>query len=508
MRKRFLLLLLAAVMLSALTACRSTPESGGQTTTPVVTVSPNEEPDPLDDIHQEKTVQSTQLWCHANKLVFVAPHDNRLTRVELSTGRTTAICDLPAYREFLVIEDRIFFRNLDTGELCAVNENGTELRRYFKMPFCRGAMKDSVLYFLNSDGADGGDAVLYTYNPLDGIWATAILSGCTLSPNRQTTVFIGDALFYLANDTGVDRLIRQTLETGERTVIYTASQAGSGRLTNLYAANNTLYFHDRSNGETYRYADGAPPRSVTVAGDRIYAVLTEGILFGTVEAGGDRLFFGNTLGDYTEYRHGIVMAAGGPRALVRRTSGGLDVLAMVKYPEDEAQTLFTGLISHVAADNAGHAVVFFYDTTAYTYVNLSAGKTEEFSMPAVELERLPAADYIAAGEKPHTVLAETDLTAIAPQQFVQLFATAAAKNDRYTLAMLSGDIGSYPPIRIKSWTISRSEQSSDEARVTYRINYALYTPADAWCMEYAPEIIRTGSLTFVQQEDGWHLLSR
>ena len=495
-------------MLSALTACRSTPESGEQTTTPAVTVSPDAEPDPLDDIHQEKTVQSTQLWCHANKLIFVAPHDNRLTRVELSTGQTTAICDLPAYREFLVIEDRIFFRNLDTGELCAVNENGTELRTYFKMPFCRGAMKDSVLYFLNSDSTDGGDAKLYTYDPLGGVWATTILSGCTLSPNRQTAVFIGDALFYLANDTGVDRLIRQTLETGERTVIYTASQTGSGRLAELYASNNTLYFHDRSNGETYRYADGAPPRSIAVAGDRIYAVLTEGILFGSAEAGGDRLFFGNTLGDYTEYRHGIVMAAGGPRALVRRTTDGVDELAMVKYPEDETQTLFTGRISHMAADNAGHAVVFFYDTSAYTYVNLSAGKTEEFTMPAVELERLAAADYIAAGARPHTILAETDLTAVAPQQFVQIFAAAVAKNDRYTLSMLAGNIGSYPPVCVKNWTINRSEQSSDEARVTYRITYALYTQADAWCMEYAPELIRSGSLTFVQREDGWHLLSR
>lgn len=504
MKKSCLLLMTVLALLLSLTACRAVGASGSDTKATEQTSAPQTFQDPLDTIRQEKTVLSTQLWRRGSTIVLVSPLDNCLTCLDLTTGKSTVICDLPAYREFLVLENRVFFRNLDTGELCAVNMDGTELTTYYRMPFGSGAMKNGVLYFLGDPESISGETLLYSYDPLNGVWSTTLLNGCALSPTRQTAVFLNDALYYIASDLGVERIIRQTIGTGERTVLYTVGRTGSGYLTELYASHGTLYFHDRASGSTYSWIAGSELLDrIEMAGDRLYAVLTEGLLFGSTEAGGEKLFFGNLIGNSAEYRSGVVMTTGGSRALVRRSGdNGEDQLAIVKYPEDEDQALLTGTLLDYRTDGSGNAVVFFYDSDTCTYVNLMSGQTQPVAVNPVSQTVCAVEQYLL---QPGTLLSADALQTETPHRLAQAFATAVARNDWHTLAVLLPDgIHAYPTVRMKSWSVSRNEQSSTETSETYRIVYTPYAEADSWCLSYAPGVLRSGSLTLVRDEAGWH----
>lgn len=506
MKKSCVLLLSVIALLLSLSACRTVGASGSDTKAPEQTSAPPTFQDPLDTIRQEKTVLFTQLWRRGSTIVLVSPLDNRLTSLDLTTGQSAAICDLPADREFLILENRVFFRNRDTGELCAVNMDGTELTTYYRMPFGSGAMKNGVLYFLGDPESVSGETLLYSYDPLNGVWSTTLLNGCALSPTRQTAVFLNDALYYIASDFGVERIIRQTIGTGERTVLYTVGRTGSGYLTELHVSHGTLYFHDRASNSTYSWiANGELLDRIEMAGDRLYAVLTEGLLFGSTEAGGEKLFFGNLIGHSAEYRSGVVMTTGGSRALVRRNGdNGEDQLAIVKYPEDEDQALLLGSLMDYRTDGAGNAVVFFHDSDTCTYVNLMSGQTQTVSVSPVALKVCPVEQYLL---QPGTQLSADALQTATPQQLAQAFATAVARNDWHTLGVLLPDgLHAYPTVRMKSWSVSRNEQTSTETSETYRIVYTPYAEADAWCLSYAPGILRSGSLTLVRDEAGWHLV--
>lgn len=507
MKKSYLLLLTIIALLLSLTACRAIGTSGSETKAPEqTTTDPAAFSDPLDTIRQEKTVLSTQLWRRGSTIILVSPLDSCLTCLDLSTGESTTICELPAYREFLILEKRVFFRNLDTGELCAINMDGTELTTYYRMPFAHGAMKNDVLFFLSDAENISGETLLYSYDPLNGVWSTTLLNGCSLSPTRQTAVFLDDALYYIASDLGVERVIRQTIGTGERTVLYTVGRTGSGYLTELCVAHGALYFHDRSNDSTYCWkANSELLDRIEMAGDRLYAVLTEGLLFGSSEEGSEKLFFGNLIGNSAEYRSGVVMTTGGSRALVRRSgSNGEDQLAIVKYPEDEDQALLVGTLLDYRTDGAGNAVVYFYDSDSCVYVNLMSGQTQPVSVQPVSQTVCAIEQYLL---QPGTLLDAKALQTATPQQLAQAFATAVSRNDWHTLAVLLPDgIHAYPTVRMKSWNVIRNEQSSHETSETYRIVYTPYTETDSWCLSYAPTVIRSCSLTLVYENAGWRLV--
>ena len=444
-------------------------------------------------------------------MIFVSPRESELVRIDRETGRSLTLCDAPVYREFLVLEDRVFFRNTETGYICAVNTDGSNLLSYYQMPFCNGVMKDGVMYFINTEDNFENEAVLYSYEPLEGIWSTSILSGCYLSPVRRTVVFSDDAVYYISSTADAERIIRQSLDTGERTVVYTTGRSQTGCLTELYLSGDTLYFYDAAAGAICRYEDGdTEVQQLDLPGDRLYAVLVDGLLFASSEAGGSKLFFGNAAGQSAEYQGGVVMTAGASRALVRRSGDeGEDILAVVKYPEDEVQEQISGLMNYVATDNAGNAVVFFYGAYSCYYVDLNSGEIQEYEVEPLYLDRLPIDRYIAGEEEGPAVLAGFDLETTTPQQFARAFAAAVADGDRLSLAvLLSGraDLHAFPPVQMKSWRISRDETETDENRVTYLIEYTPYAQADMLYLQFAPAIISSCRLTFELNEDGWTLL--
>lgn len=511
MRKRICLLLFAAALLMPLASC-VLGRHGGETSTPAAQTSGAEAPpDPLGDILQEKAVHSTQLYSGDGYMIFVSPRENELVRVDTETGRSLALCGMPVYREFLVIEERIFFRDLDSGRICAVNTDGENLISYYSMPFCHGVMKNGVMYFLNTEDNFSNEAVLYIYDPLKGIWSTNLLSGCRLSPVRRTAVFGDDSLYYISGDAGAERVVCQALETGERTVVYTAEAAREGCLTELSFRGGALYFHDAAADAAFRYAASAGGvQRLEIDGDRICEVLPEGILFSSSEAGGSKLFFGNASGQTAEYQGGVVMAAGGSRALLRRTGeDGSDVLAVVKYPEDEVQEQMSGMMNRVVTDNSGNAVVFFYGSHTCYHVDLNSGRVCEYSVRPLYLDRLPIPRYLSEGTAESTVLSGFDRTEVTPQQFTRALATAVAGGDRLSIArLLTGmaELSAFPPIEMKSWTVSRDEAESGDNRVVYRIEYTPYAAADLLCLRSAPAIIRECKLTFELNEGAWRLV--
>ena len=173
------------------------------------------------------------------------------------------------------------------------------------------------------------------------------------------------------------------------------------------------------------------------------------------------------------------------------------------------QEQMSGMMNRVVTDSGGNAVVFFYGSHTCYHVDLNSGNVYKYSVRPLYLNRLPIPRYLSEGTAESAILAGFDRTEVTPQQFTRALAAAVSGGDRLSIArLLTGmaELSAFPPIEMKSWTVSRDEAESGENRVVYRIEYTPYAAADMLCLRSAPAIIRECKLTFELNEGIWSLV--
>ncbi|MBQ4048210.1 MAG: hypothetical protein IJC93_07580 [Clostridia bacterium] len=503
MRKRVLLWAVVVLLLGSLFACATVPPvetTTAATTAPVQSGSPATTVPNDDHLAEEQTVFSATLFCDDEIAIWATPRDNALICLDLASGEQTILCDRAVYPEFFVVGDRVIFRELESGRICAVNTNGGNFISYYQMPLSKGVIKNGVLYFIDDEDNYAAEAVLYKYEPLAGVWSTGILPGCHLSPVYERVAFGETMMYYIAADDLGERVVRQSLATGERSVIYQVDSSRSGCLLSLTWSDGVLYFRDAAVESFFAYSEEDDAvRAIDVPGERICAIMDNGMVTQTVAAESSSLVFSNPAGQYASFRGGEIEAAGLSRALVRRTiAEGKDQLSLVKYPEDEEQGTLSGEILRVISDRAGHAVVFFYGSAVCHFVDLNKGTIREFSSETKYLNRVSLSRYVAMESIDHTVLSGHDLVEAGPDLIAAAFAKALAAGDRFSLAVLLYDYGqmdAFPPVRFAAWEMLPAASTAPDEKFVCRLRYTPYTEGDLSILDFAPEVLRDGRLT-------------
>ena len=514
MRKRGLLWAVIVLLLGSLFACAPVPPAETTTAATTVPVQPGTTatiPPADDKLAEEKTVFSADLFCNEKIAVWVTPRDRSLVCVDLKTGEQTLLDSNAVYPEFFVVGDRVIFRELESGRICAVNTDGGNFISYYQMPLSEGVMKNGVMYFIGTGGDFSAETVLYQYEPLAGVWSTGILPGCYLSPNYDRVVFGEDTLYYIATDDLGERIVRQSLETGERCVIYQPAAPNANSVLSLNWSDGELYFYDITADSFFAYSeDKESMRAIGVPGERVCAVMDNGLVTQTKAVDGSNLVFSNPAGQYAVFRGGEIEAVGSSRALVRRmTVEGKDSLSLVKYPEDEVQGELNGEILNVITDHEGHAVVFLYGSSVCYLVDLNKGTMREFSTETRYLNRVSISRYIAMESIEHTVLSGHDLVEAEPQTIATAFAKALVNGDRLSLAVLLfdyGQIDAFPPMRFAGWDLIPATSVDATEKFVCRLSYLTYTAGDLHILDFAPEILRDNRLTLTNDGTCWMIV--
>ncbi len=437
-------------------------------------------------------------------MIFVEPKEDLLVCADPVANTMTVLCEAPVYPEFIVTGNRILCRQLDTGRICSMNMDGSDVVEYYQLPFGCGAMLDGVLYFVDTEtGMTNSGTVLYRYELASGMWSTSILPGNHLSPIRRTLVFEGETVCYISEEGGVYSVIRQALATGERTVLHTSSMP----ILERYGRDGILCFYDEAAGALMRF-DGSNRRAIAYEARRVYAVLSEGILFGKPNDQGTGLFFGNTAGSFAEFTGGVVMAAGGSRGLVNRIDdAGLDELAIVKYPEDRVFYHLNGKLNCVITDGEGHAAAFFYDINECYLIDLQLGTVRTCAAKPIFLHPVSPVQYVLETSKFVNVVGDQDLHDCTPRQVAEAFAQAVADGDHLSVNRILSEFcepSAYPDVRMKSWNVARLE-SADKNKIGYEIVYTPYTEGDLRYLDWMPAGARNCLLIFDQQDGEWTL---
>ncbi|MBR5520121.1 MAG: hypothetical protein IKU55_05335, partial [Clostridia bacterium] len=463
---------------------------------------------PEDDLTEAETVFSSELYCDDAIAVWTTPRDNVLVCVDLQSGAQTVLSQGAVSPQFFVVGNRVIFYEQGSGRICAVNTDGGDYISYYQMPLSDGVMKNGVLYFIEDDDDFSTETVLYQYEPKAGIWSKLILPGSHRSPVYERVVFGDDSLYYIASDDSGERVVRQSLDNGDRRVIYQVDSQASGCVLELIYSAGSLYFRDSNAALFFVYNENDDSiRSLNVPGERVCAVMANGLITQSKAVDGDSLILSNAAEQSAEFQGGVVETIGVSRALVRRTTAeGRDLLALVKYPEDAVQGEITGEILRIVTDRNGHAVVFLYGESVCYYVDLNNGTMKEYPTDTKYLNRVSLARYITLDSIEHTVLSGHDLVEAEPQQIAEAFAKALNAGDRLSLAILLYDYGplsAFMPFVFDGWELIPAASMSPEEKYVCRLNYTPYTEGDLSILDYAPEILRIGRLTLVSDGNCW-----
>jgi hypothetical protein len=146
-------------------------------------------------------VRSENLYTDGRYIIFVNPVSKLLSRADIANGETVVLCYEQAWRDFFVVGDIVYFRELLSNTVCSVKKDGTDLKKYLKMPFTTGIIVDGVMYFINSEDYTN-ETVLYKYSIERGEWSAGALTGSRQSPMRNTVAFTDGGIYYISNSGG------------------------------------------------------------------------------------------------------------------------------------------------------------------------------------------------------------------------------------------------------------------------------------------------------------------
>ena len=192
---------------------------------------------------------------------------------------------------------------------------------------------------------------------------------------------------------------------------------------------------------------------------------------------------------------------------MRRTADdGRDLLALVKYPEDEVHREFFCELLDVITDRAGHAVVFCYGESNCRYLDLNQGTIKEFASETRYLNRVDLKRYVALDSIEHTVLSGQDMVKAEPALIARAFVKALENGDRRSLAVLLYDCEipeSFPEICFRKCELVPASSTNPDEKYVCRITYTPYTDGDLSILNYVPEILSSGRLTLVSDGVCW-----
>lgn len=512
MNNRILCFLTALALLLPLCACSGS--SGPDETTASGTTSASVQTTtaaPGIDDTELGPILSTKLVCTSSSALFVDPQSCLLTMLDRAAGTTSAVCSERAWDEFFLVGGTVYFRSLDTGRICSVTVDGGVVTEYFEMPFRRGLIENGKMFFIDTENYTS-DVVLYTYTPASGEWQTTMLTGCRLSPIRDTVVFGGGCLYYTALDGTENSVVRISLPDGARTVLYSVSAESSARVLSLTFANNKLYFHDRMLYGYFCVNSSGDLSQYYIDGDRIFGVLSDGLLLGYSYNYDGNLLLGSSGGQTAECRGGDVLACGQSRALVHRWSQyGGDRVVVVKYPEDLEQKVISGTPLKLLAGADGVVALFIAESQKIIIIDISSGKTYSYPSQYTYLpESVELNAYLAGADVGEAPLGLTPsdlaLRSATAEELANVFATAVARSDRYTLMRLLGEdteLAAYMPTASASYTLSLNASSAERAEFT--VTYKTYSAPDSFYRGFWPKSLSASILTLVRSQGVWKL---
>lgn len=454
------------------------PDDSSTGTTQPTTSSSTPAYQPGDLTPSPLTIHSAALVDDGEFAYFADPETGFLTAVDLQSGETRTLLETAISSELILSDSRIFFRETASGRICSVLTNGTLYRSGYKMPFESGVMYEGNIYFIENT-LSNGDCVLYCYSPLEGEWSTTILTGCERSLSRSTAVFDAGCLYYIQDGAEKDGIIKLSLDTLEKSRIYTSE----GKIREILCQSGTLYFRDTASASILSLADGEAGTYISTDAARIFAVLTDGLLYGSIGSGSDNIKMGNADGQETVCMGGEILAYGGSRAVVLRANKKNDRLCLVKYPEDEVQHYIDGTPYLILAGENFVLAVICGEQSRYLF-SLADGSVLALDAVPLALTEVELDDYLAASIKERVIPSKEALAAAEPAKLASVFACALAKSDRAAInRMLENSgvwISPYAPLYFKQWTASKLPSAYEIELVPYFENdlaFAGFLPA-------------------------------
>ncbi len=503
MRNKNLLLILL-IFATLLVSCKpgdtpavsETVKSGVTTTENKVTPPEIEEP-------AEETIYSTKLYVDDEQIVYVSPTTGYLMRTTRKDSKSTNLYEGTVWEEFLVAGGRILFRDTQTGHISSIKLDGNEYTKLFKMPFYHGIMRRGSLYFIDTSNMVD-ETVLYVYTINDEKWSTHILAGNRQSCSRQTIVFGDDNLYYLSITDNTVSIISMNYENGEKRTIFTAARGERLAIPELFGSKGGIYYSDPFENRFIYMGKDERPTYYPTGGDRIFAVITEGLLFAKSENYFGNLLIGNTEGQVTECKSGKVLSYHGARAFIQRLDvNGREYATLVKYPEDVEQIVIHGEI-HTLITHDRYALAFFYDNNKSYLIDMAEAEAIEYELENPNPEEVTIDQYLSEGKDKNIVPSASSLLMASPGELVAVFTNAAVNNDRHTLIRLYGSeekLPPYPDLYMKSYTVQKESDTGE--RIVYTIDYVPYSERDDVFLGYWPEVLDEGMIILIKTESGW-----
>lgn len=497
-------LFLTAALFFALTITGCTPEkspeAAGETAVPTTATTAVTEP--ADESPVAGTIMSQNMFVDDRYVIYVNPSNRLLTRADRAEGETKILYQVPVFEEFFEIGDRIYFRELSSNLICSINKDGADFESYLKMPFTTGVMIDGTMYFINAQDYTN-ETVLYRYDIESGEWSAGTLSGNRQSPVRKTVAFTENGIYYISHSGGNTSIMEYIYLTGEKITVYTASANYSGEIPEILYINGALIFRDpeEEGGFLSIGADNAVAR-YNLEGIRVFGALEDGLLYCGEKSG--VLLKGDAEGHVSEYTGGSVLACATSRALVFRSSGMEDRVALIKYPDDTEQYRIKGTPYKVLTCK-GYAFVFLYDSGKAYFIDMEKPELTEYPVTAFSLTEVGIDLYIKENSYSGTTPSDVELKTASPATLAKVFAEAVTKNDRLTLNKLlpAGEwLKPYLPVVFKDWKVTLA----DGENMVYTIEYTPYNDEDLAFEDLWPDIIRRQTLTLVEKNGVWQIV--
>ncbi|HHX73070.1 MAG TPA: hypothetical protein GX701_09135 [Clostridiales bacterium] len=484
-----------AVFFLLLAGCRM--ENRPAETTPAIS-TPVERPNASrEEPLARRPVWSRSLFVKDDYIFFVHPATNRLMRYHVTNEIGEILWSQPVYEFFFLSGNKLYVRNLDDGFLYSLDTDGEKVERLFSIPFEDGLLLGDVMYLLARP--EGESAILYQYEPKHGFWSMYILEG-SHQWDTDAAVFGNGILYYVQETAGRESVIARTLDTGQKVEAYQALYPGKGQLHSLIWQNGVLYFIDEGSGLCAVDDTGEVSRLPT-EGNRVLAVLSDGILLGNSQKAHDSIFYGNKEGHGVEFSSGIVHAGYGMRAVIsRQNSAGKERIALVKYPEDEEQAVLTGSLA-VLKVGQQHALAMFYDWDEYFLLNLLTGEAERLAGDTIEPTHVTIKTYLEETSKNQTPYQE-EVDKASPATLAQLYAAAFCRNDRYTMSRLSSNGAKLPlfyPCYAKGFRLSKLEET--DKRFVFALDLSGF--ASAGHIAHLPPNMQQARLVVTRTSAGW-----